>query len=252
MKACFGIISWLPDEPENRQLRYERIKRLFGQLNSFWPTTDILIITQNWQDSAVPEITNKIIRVDYEKGLGILQARKVLRTEFLKRSYDYLIMFDDDAIIEETEPNGAKKFMKQIRQAKDGFGFLQYKEAQLNGCAISKYIYQAEPMVNIDPQKEIGYEDTIFSTLLHYKYSKNEFELSGIRCTQFNNKNEKAKSTWITKKHSWAVMWRNTEKIINYIKKYRDFPKNWPAMCSIPTKNNIEKTFMGYSDYFGI
>ena len=104
-------------------------------------------------------------------------------------------MFDDDAIIEETEENGAKKYIEEIDKHKNGFAFLQYEAAQLNGCVISKYIYDIEPMVSVDPQKDEGYEDTIFSNLLHYKYPRSEFELTGIKCTQFQNKSEPAKST---------------------------------------------------------
>lgn len=254
MKNCIGIISWLPNEPKDRRQRLGRVNRLLNQIADFWPDIDILLITQNWKAQAIPKTANNIARVDFKEGLGILKARKTLREEFLKRDYDYLIMFDDDAIIEETEKDGAKKYIDELEKHKDGFTFLQYKEAQLNGCAISKHIYKSEPMVNVDPQKDEGYEDTIFSNLLHYKYSKNEFTAVGIKCTQFRNSKEPVKSTWANGNHKYAIIWRNTAKIIDHIKKHGEFPDNWRSFCDLPDDaKNKKKTFLGYGNkYYGL
>ena len=98
MKICFGIPSWLPDKEPDRTQRKERLNRLLKQLNDLWPVIDILIIAQNWQDFKPIETQNKQIIKTY-KPLGILLARKILRDEFLKANYDYIIMLDDDAII---------------------------------------------------------------------------------------------------------------------------------------------------------
>ena len=55
--------------------------------------------------------------------------------------------------------------------------FLQYGASQLNGCAISSYIYTKEPMVDIDAEKNQGFEDAIFSWLLHNKYPEKRIHL---------------------------------------------------------------------------
>lgn len=119
------------------------------------------------------------MRVDFAEGLGILKARQTLRTEFLKRQeYDWLIMFDDDAIIKCDDAEAHVRFMKELDRHKDGFCFIKghdarkynpYCAAQLNLCAVSRFIYEKEPMVNVDPQKNQGYEDMLFATLLHHK-----------------------------------------------------------------------------------
>lgn len=250
---CFGIISWLPDEEPARQQRKDRINRLISQIERFWPNIDILIIAQNWKDFNCQAVSNKLVIRKYTEGLGIVKARKTLFEEFLKLSYDYIILFDDDAIIKETVQNGAKKFIGCIDSAASGFGFLQYKAAQLNGCAISRQIIEKEPMVDVNPQKNEAYEDTVYSNLLHYKYSNLEFKLDGIICTQFRNKTETAPSTWARGTHDWSTLGYNTGKIVDFIKTNHNFPKNWRSFCRESTigLTKGKKTFIGL-DYFGL
>ena len=91
LKKLFGIPSWLPDKEPDRTQRQGRINRLFKQLNDLWPSIDILVIAQNWQDFKPIKTKNKQIIKTYEP-LGILKARQTLREEFLKLDYDYIIM----------------------------------------------------------------------------------------------------------------------------------------------------------------
>ena len=113
-------------------------------------------------------------------------------------------MFDDDAIIECDNNTVHLDFINEIDKHKNGFCFVRgennqyspYAAAQLNLCAISKFIYKQEPMVDIDPQKGEGYEDCIFACLLHHKYGQYEFNMpKGIKCVQFQNPNEPVVST---------------------------------------------------------
>jgi len=203
MKICFGIPSWLPDKEPDRTQRRERINRLFKQLNDFWPDIDILVIAQNWQDFKPIETRNKQVIKEY-KPLGILLARKTLREEFLKLNYDYIIMFDDDAIIQCDNNHAHIDFINEIVKHPQGFCFIHGKNskyhpyigAQLNLCAISKFIYEQEQMVDIDPQKDEGYEDSIFACLLHHKYGKYEFmPPATIRPIQWMNRKEQIAST---------------------------------------------------------
>ena len=176
LKKCFGIPSWLPDKEPDRNQRKERINRLFKQLNDLWPSIDILVIAQNWQDFKPIETKNKQIIKTYEP-LGILKARQTLREEFLKLDYDYIIMFDDDAIIEFID-DAPKQYMNEIEKHPHGFCFMPgnnskyhpYCGAQLNLCAISRFIYEQEPMVPVDPQKDEGYEDSIISFVFLWVY----------------------------------------------------------------------------------
>ena len=237
LRKVFGIPSWLPDKEPDRTQRKERINRLFKQLNDLWHDVDILVIAQNWKDFKPIKTKNKQIIKSY-KTLGLLEARKTLREEFLKLDYDYIIMLDDDCIIQCDNKNSHIKYMEIIDKHKDGFAFIHgnntnnikltpYKSAQLNLCAISKFIYEKEPMVEVNPQKNEGYEDSIFSCLLHYKYSKYEFEFnSDITHIQWLNKTEYVPSTWSNKVSVQCnKMGSNTSKIELYISRHNELPR---------------------------
>ena len=235
LKKCFGIVSWLPDN-DDREPRAKRLNRLLKQLNDLWPEVDILIIAQNWNNFTPIKTKNKQIIKHYEP-LGILKARQTLRQEFLKLNYDYIIMFDDDAIIRAPE-NTATKYMEELDKHPKGFCFIHsgtanrwddYKAAQLNLCAISKFIYDQEDIPNVDPQKSEAYEDTIYACLLHYKYSQYEFfPPKGITHVQFKNKEEPVASTWAhgtnDERIQWKLLNKNSDDLKDYIKQHRDLP----------------------------
>ena len=204
MNICFGIPSWLPDNEPDRTQRSERINRLFKQLNDLWPSIDILVIAQNWKDFKPIETANKQVIISYPP-LGILGARKTLREEFLKLGYDYILMMDDDCIIQRDTSVAHKDYIAEIEKHPKGFCFIHghnsryhpYIGAQLNLCAISRFIYEREPMVDIDPQKDEGYEDSIFACLLHHKYCNAEFDPpKTIRPIQWMNRQAQIPSTW--------------------------------------------------------
>ena len=218
LSKVFGIVSWLPNNEPARTLRIERLNRTFKQIYDLFGDVPIIVVAQNWKAYRPPEyLTN--IQIDKEPKLGILLARKTLRKLFLASEYDYLIMCDDDVIIEVDGPLIAQAYMDELNFHPHGFMFLQYDAAQLNLCAISRFIYEKEPMVDIDPQNNEGFEDTIFSNLLHYKYSKYEFKtMHGIRCIQFQNKKEKAPSTWATSGLDQSKNWNRTCYFIDRFK----------------------------------
>ncbi len=245
MKICFGIPSWIPEKEPDRSLRIERINRLFKQLEKLWPNIDILVIAQNWKDFKPIETKNKQI-IKYYSALGIVGARKTLRKEFLKFSYDYIIMFDDDAIIKCDNDHVHLDYMAEVEKHPQGFCFIHggcnkyhpYIGAQLNLCAISRYIYEKEDMVPVDPQKKEGYEDSVYACLLHYKYAKYEFNPPvGIRPIQFMNPNEKAPSTWHREAQiagGLGAMVANTSIIQAYIVEHKKFPENYKDMIRLP------------------
>lgn len=240
MRKVFGIPSWLPDKEPDRTMRKERLNRLFKQLERLWPDVDILVIAQNWQDFSPVDTKNKQVIRRFEP-LGILKARKALREEFLALGYDYLIMFDDDAIIKCENDHAHLDFMTEIDRHPNGFCFVHgrnnkyhpYIGAQLNLCAVSRFIYEKEPMVDIDPQKDEGYEDSIFACLLHHKWGRYEFTPPDtIKPVQFMNSGERVPSTWADQglRRPFAVMQRNTNRIQEYICKHKEFPAEYKSM----------------------
>lgn len=224
MKKVIGIVSWLPDNEEARTQRIDRLERLFKQLDTYFKDIQIMIIAQNWKDYTIPNFVKHASIFRYDR-LGILNARKTLREKFLESDYDYLIMCDDDCIIESTV-DATKNYLNEIDKHPQGFCFIQYDYAQLNLCAISRYIYEVEPMVDIDPQKNEGFEDLIWSTLLHYKYPNLEFHIEGIKHIQFNNPNESAPSTWANEEHrDWQMLLNRCNVYIEQFK-HGDFSLN--------------------------
>ena len=233
MKKCFGIISWFPDKEPARAQRQDRINRLFTQLNDLWPDVDILIIAQNWKDFKPVKTKNKQIIKEYP-ALGILKARRTLREEFLKLDYDYIIMFDDDAIIKCENKHAHKDYMAEIDKHPGGFCFIHgkknrwddYKAAQLNLCAISREIYEKENIPLVDPQQNQGFEDHIYSLLLHVKYGDKEFlPPTTITHIQFQNHQEEAPSTWARGKGvKCSLNARHTDTLIQYLFEHRDLP----------------------------
>ena len=270
LKKCFGIPSWLPEEEPARSLRKERVNRLFKQLNDLWPDIDILVIAQNWKDFVPIETENKQVIKKY-KELGILGARKTLRQEFLKLDYDYIIMMDDDCIVQIDNEQAPIDYMLELDKHPNGFCFIRpsgsvrpsnlkyhpYIGAQLNLCAISKFIYEKEDMVNIDPQKREGYEDSIYACLLHNKWASYEFLApTTIRPIQFMNREEKAPSTWVSKAKAGGnlnYMAINTHKIQDYIIKYKKLPDDYRSLLIKPKVykgRNTDGTLKGTFLYF--
>ena len=89
-------------------------------------------------------------------------------------------------------------------------------------------------MVDIDPQKKEGFEDTIYACLLHHKWAKYEFIAPfGIRPIQFMNPNEKAPSTWTADARANGNLSRmrsNTRRIQDYIVANKTMPKDYKEM----------------------
>lgn len=207
VNKVIGIVSYLPSD-FNRQNRKNRFLSLLAQLNHYWPELPIIIIAQNWgQENIIPpKYIEKIDVFYYDKPLGILKARQLLREKFLETNYEQLIMFDDDAIIATTDEY-AQKFIQACDDHPKGFMFLKghrrdplgiYDPAQLNGCCISRWLIEAEPIRDEwDPQKYGIFEDVVYAHLFHWKYPEYEFDTIGLACVQWSNPKYPLKSTWV-------------------------------------------------------
>ena len=236
IKPCFGIVSYFPWEQPERKQRQDRLDRLVKQLSDFWPDIPIIVIAQQWKFYTIEgKCKNEVLRYNYDK-LGILRARQELRRKFLENNFDYLIMFDDDAIIQIDNPDLPNKYIEELNKHPDGFCFIDgigsckytnYNDSQLNLNAISRSLYEKEPIPNVDPQKSEAFEDRIWSTLLHFKYPELEFKApSGIRCVHFKNPNEAVPSTWSNEKeYNWRQMRQRTKDIEDYIAEHKELPK---------------------------
>lgn len=202
MKKCFGFISWFPDS-DSRKERINRLNQAFRQIiDLFGEDSEFLIIAQNWKDYKIPSFIKHVKIFTYGK-LGILGARKKLRKHFLESNYDYLIMCDDDIILEMKTPTAIKDFNKVLEKNPQGFWFAMYGWS-LSFCAVSKWIYERVDMVDVDPEKGEGYEDMVFPFLLHYKYPEKEIKFESLKFAQYRwNYVKEHKSTWAKSGVKW-------------------------------------------------
>ncbi len=200
VNPVFGIISWFPDKEPERTQRIERLNKMLKQLvDIFGEDIHFMIVAQNWKENKIPEFVKNVTIFRYNK-LGILGARKKLGVHFLESNYDYLIMCDDDIVLDLDSTFTKEYFFNTLNENPNGFVFLKYGWS-LTFCAISKFIYSQTPMSDIDPEKGEGYEDTVWPYLLHYKHGENEFTLKGIRFLQHKQEfHVDHKSTWDSKK----------------------------------------------------
>ena len=197
--SVFGIISWFPDKEPARTQRIARLNKMFEQIRDLFGDVKYLIVAQNWRDYKLPDFVVANATIYRYNKLGILGARKTLGKHFLESSYNYLIMLDDDIILETSKDFNKEYFFDELNKHPNGFVFLKYGWS-LTFCAVSKYIYSKSPMCDIDPEKGEGYEDVVWPNLLHYKYGDKEFKLSGITFVQNQQQYVKElKSTWCNK-----------------------------------------------------
>ena len=207
----FGMISYLPAKEPDRALRSERLDRLFRNVKNVFGDVRYLIVAQNWKDYAMPPFVHADGR-RHESGIGIMNARNELRKMFLASGRDWLVMLDDDCMIRETSKGAGKRFLECLAGKTEGFCFRkdatgEYCPSQLNLCAISSSLYEKEPLPPIDPEKDEGFEDLVWSNCLHLKHPELEFPIDGLECDHFKNPREKAPSTWAdARPRDWQKM----------------------------------------------
>lgn len=217
MKKVFGIVSWFPDVEPHRSQRLNRLNQTFKHLiDLFGADIEFLIIAQNWKDYQVPDFVKHTAIHKFDK-LGILGARKMLREKFLASKYDYLIMCDDDIVLEQKVKDAPKKYLAELDNHPHGFSFIKYGWS-LTFCAISRFIYEKEPMVDVDPEKNEGYEDVVFPRLLYYKYPQYEFKTNNLFKFLQNTKeySKNHKSTWMVSGIEYDEIQMKTEIYVKH------------------------------------
>ena len=245
LKKCIGIVSYFPEEQDKRTQRIARFESLLVKINNLWPYLDILIVAQNWKDYSPVKIQNKLIIYNYNEPLTIVGARNTLRQKFLDETdYDYIIFLDDDAKINDCQQEVANQYLDEIDNHPNMFCFIHDKDhwhkcddyirAPLNLCAISRFIYEKEPIPPVYLEKNEALEDDTYAVLLHLKYPEYEFiPPVGIKCEHAANgiyyflqlSGKGTPSTWFTRRSNFMQICHNTNIIIDYIVKNKDFNK---------------------------
>lgn len=252
IRKVFGIISYFPDNDsqyhiETRRERSRRCSELLLKLEELWPDIDILIIAQNWKDYKPPITSNSITIYHYDR-LGILGARKELRQKFLQSTYDYLIMLDDDARIFTNNPQG---YIDEIDAHPDGIGVIRMNQAPLNLCAVSKYVYTAVDMPDIDPEKSEGFEDDLFVASCFAAFPNKSFIFTKglVEENSLNYRGPGAcPSTWAREReYDWDYMRKLTDACLQSLlnkHEYNDSDFDPSIDAVIPYVNCVDRTWI--------
>lgn len=189
---CIGIISYLPDDKEVRDVRYERVVNLFKEIDEKL-NLPVILIAQNWKTEDLANLHNKkVIFHSYEQKLGITNARNELRNKFLESEFSHIIMIDDDLKLGTKEE--CKKYLAEIEQYNCEFYCVD--KFLINYSCLSR---QGFTKVGYDfsynAEKGTGFEDWIFEQkckkLLTYHIMQAKINC-GVRQDYLNDKY----STW--------------------------------------------------------
>lgn len=209
MNKVIGIISYLPDDEKKRKIREEKITSLIRTCNDLFDLP-IIIVAQNWKD----------FRVDccqlysFTEPLGIIGARKELRKVFLASNYDYLIMLDDDCVID-GDQSSAKKYLDQIDNHPGCFGM--FKATLLKLFAISKEIFREVDYGDGKVEEGDFFEDILFVETLKKKYPHKAFVFNRGNLKETSNNYNDENSTWFHGQFNKRAMGDKTKEMVRCI-----------------------------------
>lgn len=214
MKICIGIISYLPDDPNERNIRINRLNTLLMKCDSIFKK-DIVIVAQNWSNITLPKLKySNIIIYSYNKKLGITGARKKLREKFLESKYDYLVMLDDDADLRGTELDGLL-YLQQIESHPKMYGV--FKDLLLKLFAISKEVYSLIDFPDLEPERGEIFEDMWLIMYLNKKHSDKKFVFKRNGLDDVSNSGSDIHSTWYKKQFHKRQMGDKTRAMIRSV-----------------------------------
>ena len=217
MKICIGIISYLPDDKTNRDIRLSRLNSLINKCN-FLFDIPIMIIAQNWDNIKLNgEFKRKsnLIVYRYENKLGITGARRELRKKFLESDFDYLVMLDDDANLVGLKED-ADLYLNTIRSNPGKWG--AYKTFLLKLFAISKDVYKLVDFPEGEAENGDFFEDMWLIMYLDKMHSNKKFL---FKRTSLNDKSDSSKdpySTWYHNQFNKHNIGDNTRAMIKDLK----------------------------------
>lgn len=101
-KVLIGIISYFPEDEERRAFRKAAHEKQLAWINEYIPNADILVVAQGYhEDDYYDKLYPNIRYHKFEKPLGICKVRNVLLEGFYTSEYDYLVITDDDCVLQD-------------------------------------------------------------------------------------------------------------------------------------------------------
>lgn len=210
MKNVIGIISYLPDDKEKKNARLKLLFSLLSDCHRIF-NLPVIIVAQNWNSELVRVPWVTVYR--YDEKLGILGARKELRRIFLESDYDNLIMLDDDSEISGSASDG-KNYLDQI-ECNPG-KFYEFQNTLLKLFAISREVFEQQDFIDVNPEKEEGFEDRVFVNILRHKFPNKRFIFDKYGLKESSISTADKLSTWYTNQDNKKML-KNTEDLINKI-----------------------------------
>ena len=211
LNKVIGIVSYLPDDPEIRSNRSQKVCKLINQCKQYFDLP-IIVIAQNWPKNLIDY--DYVTIYEYEKPLTIVGARMELRQKFLESNYDYLIMLDDDCRL---CGDSAEGYLTQIDEHPDCW--IEIAGECLKLFAISKSVFAQVNYDDVKVENNEAFEDWIFIQKLktfipeekHIKFKWSNFwEESSCLSDKY--------STWWTEKSNLEKIAKTTEIEVNKYK----------------------------------
>lgn len=217
MKICIGIISWLPDDQEVREVRLKRLRDLVYKCRFNMEDLHIFIIAQNWKgDEFEPR---DYMTIYYYNKLGITGAREELRKRFLETKYDYIICLDDDFELTKCKVDFEGYIKEILRNPGKLFVFKNYL---MNLCAMSRYIAEKYPFdTTISAENGTGFEDWVWVSVIEKKEPTHFRRLYHYNLAAKARKDlvEDKYSTWIENSTNKDDLTQKSLKLINELSK---------------------------------
>lgn len=209
MNKVIGIISYLPDDKNKRNIREEKISSLIDTCNELFDLP-IIIVAQNWKDFTI----DCCQLYKYDNPLGIIGARNELRRIFLESGYDYLIMLDDDCEITGTT-EGASLYLSEIDDHPEMYGI--FNGTLLKLFAISKEVFKEIDFGSGRVEDGDYFEDILFVNTLEQKYKDKKFSFRKKDLIEKSNNFNDENSTWFHGQYVKREIGDRTREILKNI-----------------------------------
>ena len=153
MSIMIGQISYLPNN-ELRTKRFEAARTQIEWLHKVLPNVKITSVLQNYTDAESDLIKSDDI-ISFSKPIGAGKARNLILEKFYNSDYDWLLLCDDDTILD--DKYHYENFIEELSNNEKKFSGID---------AISAI----EPEYH--PYKKLNYEDK--GNLTHFKFEPRE------------------------------------------------------------------------------
>ena len=148
-----GVVSYLPNDIKLRHQRLVASQFQFEWLHKLFSDEKINVVAQNYMENERDK--NYVNYICFDSGIGAGKARNVILEMFYKSNEDWLLLCDDDTIID--DKYNYQYFIKDIFSHPEKFETIDAVSA-------------IEPEYH--PYKKLNYEDK--ANLTHYKFEPRE------------------------------------------------------------------------------